>query len=78
MKDTQTFPASLCLAAVFLFGRRLRVRRARWREGISASVGAAVAYVFIHPPPDLSKASGAFAAGGPASADVLPPLSAPA
>jgi len=57
-----TFVAALCLAGVFLFGWRLRPHGRRWRRaGISASAGAAVAYVFVHLLPDLAEAAAAYA-----------------
>jgi hypothetical protein len=62
-KELETFLAAIGFVAIFLFGGNFRVTRKGWRRSaVSASAGAAVAYVFIHLLPDLGEASKNFVA----------------
>jgi hypothetical protein len=60
-REIETLLAALAFASVFLFGWRLQLHRRGWRRAsLSASAGAAVAYVFIHLLPDLEEARRAY------------------
>lgn len=56
-----SLPAVLLFAAVFVFGRRLRVLRSE-RAALSLGAGVSCAYVFIHMLPDLNEAGAEFVA----------------
>lgn len=56
-QEITTLLAATAFAAIFLFGHRLRIQRKGWRRsGVSASAGAATAYVFVHLLPELEEA----------------------
>jgi hypothetical protein len=60
-REIETLLAVIAFAAVFLFGHRLGIHRKGWRRaGVSASAGAAVAYVFVHLLPDMEEAGRTF------------------
>jgi len=53
--------ATIALALIFVFGKRIRLpETGAWRDWVSASAGASVAYIWMHVIPELNEHQQAF------------------